>query len=419
MTINRQPISSTETTLTIGLSEAEMTPDYQQTVRQLATQLKVPGFRAGHTPTAVAVKHLDDQQLANAFLEQIVPRAATEVLNRQDQKPVLRPEVNVTKFVPFNQLEVTINYHHTSPIELADYNQLPVKRKPVASIPAKEIEVVVDRLRADLATTKQVQRAAKLGDKLTIDFEAQTKDGQPLLALSSKDHQLHLGQGSMPPGFEDKLVGLKPKTKTSFNLKLPDLPSIPELSGVEVKFSIQLNKIEALTLPAVDDKLAKKLGEYQTLAELKQAITDQLKASQKRQQILDLDQQLVTALRRLSQISLPKALIKEQLQQTLANQAQSLTRHGLSHQQWLKAHKLTAKEHRQQLRRLIRRNLKASFLLTEVATKEKLTVAKPDLDRALKASGQDPDKVDANISRRLSGQLLAEQTIKLLASKVE
>ena len=419
MTIKRAEASATATTLTISLSQAEMSSDQQEVVGQLSSQLKLDGFRVGHTPPAVARQHLEPQAVSKAFLERIVARISEQVLNDQPLPPVLQPEITVTKFVPFSQLELTISYQHTSKIELADYLNLPVKLEPATAIEASELKAVIDRLRTDLAEAKPVKRAAKKGDRVRLDFSATTTSGQALAPLTAKDHSLVLGSQSMPPGFEQKLVGATISKPVDFKLKLPNLPSMPDLSQLMVKFSCRLKQIEELKLPAVDDKLASQLGEYQQLKQLKQAIKQQLEQNQRRQADLNLDNQIIDLLRRGSQLSLPKELLKQQLEQNLASQEQSLKQAGLTYQQWLKAKGLSQADHAKQLKRSLKRNLKVSSILSEIAKTEQIKLSDDDFNNALKTMVQAPQKATPAVKSRLRGRMLAEATILFLRQKLQ
>ena len=71
------------------------------------------------------------------------------------------------------------------------------------------------------ATYTEVDRAAKNGDRVFIDFDGKDAKGQPIKNASGKEYPLTLGSKSFIEGFEEQVVGLKKGDKKSFNIAFP------------------------------------------------------------------------------------------------------------------------------------------------------------------------------------------------------
>ena len=98
MQIITEQSTPTSTTLIISAAAADMTQTRERIERQLATNVKLPGFRQGKVPPELAAKGVDSQRLYEAFLADFVPKAAMQALETKAIRPVLSPEVSVTKF---------------------------------------------------------------------------------------------------------------------------------------------------------------------------------------------------------------------------------------------------------------------------------------------------------------------------------
>ena len=112
-----------------------------------------------------------------------------------------------------------------------------------------------------LLRAKAVKRAAKLGDEVIIDFTGK-KDDVAFDGGSAKDYKLKLGSGQFIPGFEDGVVGHEPGDKFDLKLKFPEDYHSKELAGANVVFEVLLKQVNEITVPKIDDELAKKTGAF-------------------------------------------------------------------------------------------------------------------------------------------------------------
>ncbi|HBM50172.1 MAG TPA: trigger factor, partial [Marinobacter sp.] len=88
---------------------------------------------------------------------------------------------------------------------LGDLSKVEVE-KPVSEVTDKDIDTMIDNLRRQQATMKEVKRKSKNKDVVTIDFKGSI-DGEEFEGGSAEGHRLTLGSGQMIPGFEKGIVG--------------------------------------------------------------------------------------------------------------------------------------------------------------------------------------------------------------------
>merc|ERR1712000_801144 len=71
---------------------------------------------------------------------------------------------------------------------------------------------------------------------------------------------LELGKERMIPGFEKPLVGAKKGEEVIVDVTFPEDYHAEALKGKEAQFTVNVKKVEGLTLPKVDEEFAKLFG---------------------------------------------------------------------------------------------------------------------------------------------------------------
>src|SRR5690606_25039778 len=113
------------------------------------------------------------------------------------------------------------------------------------------------------------------------------------------------GSGQFIPGFEEGVVGHKTGEEFDLDLTFPKDYHAKDLAGQKVVFTTKLKKVVELTLPKVDDELAKKAGDFKTLKELKADIEREITAQKEREAGDKFKDALITALVEKSTVPAP------------------------------------------------------------------------------------------------------------------
>jgi trigger factor len=421
MQITKEQVSPTNVKLTISADPAVMAEVKETVLKQLASTVKVPGFRAGKAPQAVIEKNVDQQALQTEFLDTIVNKLYVDAITDQKLRPVNRPDVSITKFVPFSTLEVVAEVEVIGKIKLPDYKQIKVA-KPEVKVTAADVDEVIDNLAARAAEKKDVTRAAKNGDETTIDFsgvDAKTKEA--IAGADGKDYPLVLGSKSFIPGFEDELVGLKAGEEKTFDIVFPKDYGTPALQSKKVTFTVKVNKVQELAKPKLDDAFAATVGPFKTLAELKADIKKQVTADREQQARRDYESEILGRIAEKTKADIPPILIEEEIDRAEADERQNLVYRGQTWEEHLKEEGVNEQEHRDKQRPAAIARVTAGLVLGEVAELEKISVTKEEVDirmTLLKGQYNDPamqaelDKPEAR--RDITSRLLTEKTIDKL-----
>ncbi|HEU4985087.1 MAG TPA: trigger factor, partial [Nitrososphaera sp.] len=216
MHVTKKYSSDTKVKLTLvadaGLLEAEK----KKTLEHFAQNVKIQGFREGKAPLNMIEKSVEPARLQSEFLEHAVNRLYLAALDHENLRPVTQPEVKITKFVPFESLEVEAEVEVVGEVQLPDYKKIKLAKEKV-SVDAKEVDEVIANLRTREAQKKDVDRASKDKDEVWIDFKGvDAKTKEEIKGADGKDYPLLLGSNTFIPGFETNLVGCKPGEEKTF-----------------------------------------------------------------------------------------------------------------------------------------------------------------------------------------------------------
>jgi trigger factor len=197
-------------------------------------------------------------------------------------------------------------------IELGDLSKIQVE-KPDAEITDKDIDNMIDNLRRQQATMKEVKRKSKNKDVLLIDFKGYI-DGEEFEGGSAEKHKLTLGSDQMIPGFEKAIVGGKAGDEFDIEVTFPEDYQNQDLAGKPATFSIKIHEVQEPQLPELNKEFFEKFGidaedeeafraevRKNMERELKQAISNKVKND------------VVEGLLETTELEVPAALVDQEI----------------------------------------------------------------------------------------------------------
>jgi trigger factor len=424
MQITQEQISPTKLKLTVAADHIALAPVKQQVVTQLGKNVKVPGFRSGKAPEHLLEKQLDPSLLQTEFLEQAVNLLYVEAIRGKQLRPVAQPDIQISKFVPFDTLEFTAEVEVVGEIKLADYKKIKLTPKTVTPVTAKEVADVLDTLRARAGEKRPVSRASKLGDQVTIDFSGtDAKTSEPIQGADGKDYPLVLGSNSFIPGFETNLVGMKAGAEKTFGITFPKDYGVAALRAKKAAFKVKVISVEEVVKPKLDDNFATTVGPFKTVAELKADIKKQLQAEKQQRSDVEYQNELLEKIASKSAVAIPDSLIDEEVDRIEDEEKRNLAYRGQTWQEHLDEEGVTAEAHHAQKRPGAETRVKTGLLLGEIADRENVTVTPEELEiRVQLLKGQYSDssmqaELDKPENRRdIMSRMLTEKTLDLLRS---
>lgn len=423
MQITLKSLAPTKVEVTITADTDFLAATKNHVLDDLAKDVNMAGFRKGHAPRALVEKNVDRATLESRFLDHAVNEMYGQAVQEHRLRVVAQPEFNITKFVPFTTLECKITAEVVGAITLPDYKKIKVAKK-AAKATDKDVAEVLDNLRKRDSQKTDVERAAKDGDEVVIDFKGvDTKTKAAIDGAEGSDYPLVIGSNTFISGFEPELVGLKAGDEKTFTVTFPkDYPKA-DLQNAKVSFMVTAKVVREVTLPELNDAFAAKVGPFKTLDDLKAEILKQTQADMDTQAQRAFENELLAAIAAETKADIPKVLIDEEIERMEAEEKRNLVYRGQTWQEHLEAEGKTAEEHKEGLRADAETRVKTGLMLGEIAEAEKVQIGPDEVNREVaerkKRFANDPQmqaELDKPENRReLVARMLTEKTITVLA----
>jgi len=421
MQLKKDQLTPTKIKLTVSASAEQLEGIKRQVVEHLGQNAKIQGFRAGKAPAQLVEKQLDPSVLQTEFLEQAVNRLYIDAVQQEKLRPISQPKIEIVKFVPFATLEFTAEVESVGDIKLPNYKIMKLASKP-STVNTEDVNQVLDNLRGRAAEKKTVDRAAKTGDEVIINFkgvDAETK--QAIQGADGSEYPLALGSKTFIPGFEEKLVGAKPSATKTFTLTFPKDYGAKSLQNRKVSFTVEVLKVQELVKPKLDDAFAATVGPFKTLAELKADIKKQLSAEKQQQVQQQYDNELLEKIADKTDITIPDALVEDEITRMEDEEKRNTAYRGQTWQEHLKEEGVDEKGHRELKRPGALMRVKVGLLLGEIANQEKIDVTPEELEirlQLLRGQYTDPNmqaELDKPENQRdIHSRMMTEKTIEKL-----
>lgn len=415
-------LSDTRVEITVTVDAEQLQAAKQVATVKLARDVKVQGFRKGKVPPTVAAKNVDPQVLQEQVLNDALSKAVANAFLENELQALERPSVSITKFVPEELLEFKTEAEVLPKITLGNYKKLKAKLTK-ATITAKEEDEIIERMRSSMADKKEVKRAAKIGDEVTIDFVGE-KDGVAIEGATSSDYALVLGSNSFIPGFEEGIVGHKAGDKFDLTLTFPKDYHTDQLKGALVVFKVTLKKVQTINLPELDDTFAAKVGPFTTFAELKADVKRELTGQREREALETFKDELVKQLIETSKIPVPDVLVQDQMRAIEQDTGRNLSYRGLTVDEYIKNQGLKDREEwlEKEIKPAAVKRVQAGLVLSELSKAEDVKVDSHEIDAVIQNYKQqyanDPETVkqfdQLEIRSNIANSLLTEKTLNHL-----
>lgn len=426
MLIKRLKTVDGEITFLASADADFLLPIKLEAVSRLAKGLSVAGFRKGKVPLGIAEKNLDQRLLQSEVLDNALNELFFKIIDQQNIKPIGKPHIEIKKFVPFDTIECHFIVVVAPDFKLADYKHLKLKKTKVTITP-DDINNVLNTLAARSAKKEPVERPAKSGDELIIDFEGTDLKGNAIPGAKGNDYPLTLGSNSFIPGFEANLIGLKSDQSKDFKIIFPKDYNPKTLANKEVKFSVSLKAVNEQNIPKIDDEFAKTVGPFENLEQLKTDIKVHLTKEREAANNHQLEEDVIKQIATNTKFSPPKSLVEDQLKRDLSTLKQNLVYQGQTFKEYLDAQNTTEDELTdKKLKPLAAQKVKGALVISAIAEKEGLGVSNQELENYVaelknqyKSDPKMIEELDKQENRReLAGRLLSRKTLDKLLSYI-
>ncbi len=315
-----EKLSPTRVRINVEVPFGELKPDFDRAYKELAKQVRLPGFRPGKAPAKLLEARVGKEAILDQVVNEALPSRYGQAVTEVDVRPLGQPEIEVTKKEYGEELVFTAEVDVRPDFTLPDLGALKFTVDPI-KVSDEDIDTELQNLRARFGTLTGVERPAKTGDFVSIDLSA-TIDGEDVPEASTKGLSHEVGSGQLIEGLDDAIVGLSAGESKTFTTELAAGPH----AGKTADVTVTVDTVKERELPEPDDEFAQLASEFDTIDELKANLSEQVSRVKRVQQAEEIRTAAIEALVEGVDMPLPEAIVQAQVDNTLHNAL-----HGLNH----------------------------------------------------------------------------------------
>ena len=407
-----------------SLNADEWEAELQKAYEKNKGKYKLDGFRQGKIPRKVLEKTYGEFLFYEDALSVVCDNSFFEMLEKEkDIQAVDYPDISVQ-----NVAKEGVSWIATvtlmPEVELGKYEGIEIAKTKV-SVSEKEVDEKLKALQEKQARFVNVtDRAAKMGDLVNIDFVG-SMNGVAFEGGSAKDFELELGSHSFIAGFEEQVAGMNIDEQKDLDVTFPKEYHAKELAGKPAVFAVKLLAIREKQVPAIDDKFAADVSEFNTLDELKKDTKEKIKKEKETAAEKEIETKLIDAVVENATCDVPKCMVTNQINRAIEEMKRSLASQGMSYEMYLAYTGMTDETFRKSREADTEKQIKTSLVLNEVVKKENIKAEESDIDNKLEELAERMNKKAKELKKTmtpsqkdvLTDNIITEKVIKLLKEK--
>ena len=411
-----EKLEKSRVALTIETSAEEFEAAVNKAYLKMRGKINVPGFRVGKAPRKIIEKMYGAEVFYEEAVNIILPDAYEAAVKEQELEVVGYPQV---------ELESCTKDGVVFKCTVAVYPEVKLGQYKGLEAPKAEVKVVAADVNARLkemadrnSRLVSVERAVKKGDTADIDFEG-FDNGVAFDGGKGENFDLEIGSGSFVPGFEDQLIGMKAGEEKDIDITFPENYT-PELAGKPVVFHVKVNEVKEKQVPAIDDKFAKDVSEFDTLKDLKADIKKKLTAERTESAQRAFEDVLMAKVAEGIEADIPEEMVELQAERMMEQFKQQLASQGIPFDQYLKMTNTAEADFRKQAQGPAADQVKMDLAVEAIIKAEGLEASDEDVESKMKSVaekyGMDLDTVKKYLRPEdVKEQVIREKVVKLVA----
>ena len=357
-----EKLTPTRVKLHITVTPDELKPSIAHAYEHIAKDVQIPGFRKGKVPAPIidqrigrgaVLEHAVSEGL-DGFYRQAVEAESIRVLGRPSAEVVEWPAEKDFS----GDLEVDVEVDVRPEFDLPAYEGLTIEVDAV-EVDEAAIDEELDKLRSRFGTLVTVDRPAASGDFVELDLVA-TIDGAEIDRAEGVSYEV--GSGELLEGIDEAIDSLTAGEDTTFRSKLVG----GDHAGQEAEVSVSVKAVKERELPDADDDFAQIASEFDTIAELRDSLSERVSQQSVFTQGSAARDKLVEQLLEQVEIAVPPQLIEDEVHAHLEQES-----------------RLEDDEHRAEVTEASEKQFRTQMLLDAIAEQAEVQVSQEELTQYL------------------------------------
>jgi trigger factor len=255
-----------------------------------------------------------------------------------------------------------------------------------------------------------------------VDIRAEVDD-EELVNEEAYEMVLDADSDEFEQGFAEQIVGMTVGEQKEFSLTLGQ--DWGEKAGEEATFAVDLQELRNRIVPDLDDDLARTVGDFDTLEELRESIREQFEADAQREADQAYVEEVIEALVDGAELAYPPEMVEDQVDDMLEDLERRLEAQRIVMDDYFKLTGQTEEQFRETLRPQAETTVERGLVLGAVARAESLEVEGQEVDDRIAAlsSGWGDSAADARDAlsspenvRSIATSLLTDKVVERLVA---
>ena len=384
MQVTVEDVSSVKKILHIEIPEDKVVRELDNAYKNLKKTAKIKGFRPGKAPRSV-LERLYKKDVHIDVSSKLLQDSFVEAIKETDLNIVGNPKIDPPGLDEKGPYKYDATVEIKPEIEEIDFKGLTLK-KNLYRVTDQEMDAQVAMLQKNLAQQKPIteDRAAQKDDFVLVDYEG-FKDGKPFAETQKTENfTMKIGTGHIIKTFDEQVIGMKPEDKKEIKVNFPEDYFNDKLANLEINFQVTLHEIREEVLPEIDDEFAKRLGQYETFDDLKNAITDNLEQGYAKRVEQEINEQIFEALIAKSEFEVPDSMVDYELEGIIEEAERSFAYHNKSMEELGLSKEILSEKYRDTADKKVRRHL----ILGKIVEQEDMTLEDQEMEDGFKEMAQ-------------------------------
>jgi trigger factor len=413
-------ISETQKNITIEIPSDIVDAEIDRVAKDYSKQAKLPGFRPGKVPSTI-IKQRFREQIHHEVMHDLIPRAVEEALQERGIEPVATPDIKDVSLREGEPLKFTAAVETVPPFDPGDLSTITLRR-PSSTVDDDAVQRTLERLREGAAKHETVDgRPIAEGDTAVLEIDRTDSDAK---VDHHDDVSVELGNAGNPPGFDQNLMGLGVGDEKTFVVHFPDDYAAKEMANTDVTYRVKVKEVRRKVLPELDDEFAKDVGDFESLAALRDRVRADMQAEAEHHARQHVRNDLLKQLAQRVSFELPSSLVDREIDRRLEEFARRLMEQNVDPRKAA----IDWGQFREAQREPARSSVASALVLDELARRENLAVAPEDVEKEVEQfaarSGRTPAAVRAQLEKegglaRLASGLRREKAVDFAMSRVK
>ncbi len=380
-------LENSKVKITIDVTKEQFEHGLDHAFEKIKDEVEIKGFRKGKVTRKVYEQNKGVESLYEEALNHVIQETYTEAVMENNLAVVSQPKIDLD----ISNVKQGENFTYTATVavkpdvELGEYKGLEFE-EPSNDVSDEEIDQAIEQQRQQNAElVVKEDGTVEKGDTAVFDFEGFI-DGEPFEGGKAENHELEIGSGQFIPGFEEKMIGMKPGEEKEIEVTFPKDYQAENLKGKDAVFKVKLHEIKVKETPELSDDFVKDLDKenIETVEDLKndtrKTLEDQ-KAETNKNKAIDF---AVDTAASNATMTIADEMIDEEKKRMMDNTKRQAQQYGLDLDTYLQLTGMNKEQFEEKLQEDAKKSIRYNLTIDAIGKKEAIEASDEEIEKKYK-----------------------------------